>query len=94
MFRYAFDGTGTFPAAVYCCSDGIEDSWGDYEVAPEQLHSYFTGLTRVFLSEGKDATLQRLEDFLPKLSAAASKDDMSIAGYINKTEIKSEETYQ
>lgn len=94
MFRYAFDGTGTFPAAVYCCSDGIEDSWGDYEVAPEQLHSYFTGLTRVFMRDGKDATLQRLEDFLPKLSAAASKDDMSIAGYINTDAIKLEETQQ
>ena len=94
MFRYAFDGTGTFPAAVYCCSDGIEDSWGDYDVAPEQLHGYFTGLTRVFLSDGKDATLERLEDFLPKLSAAASKDDMSIAGYIDRDAIKLEEIQQ
>jgi hypothetical protein len=94
MFRYAFDGTGTFPAAVFCCSDGVEDSWGDYDVAPHRLHEYFTGLAKVFIRDGRNATLDRLTDFLPKLSAAASKDDMSIAGYINKTEIKSEETYQ
>lgn len=94
MFRYAFDGTGTFPAAVFCCSDGVEDSWGDYDVAPQKLHDYFTALAKVFIQDGRNATLDRLTDFLPKLSAAASKDDMSIAGYINKSSIRLEETHQ
>ena len=84
MFRYAFDGTGNFPVAVFCCSDGIEDSYGDYEVAPERLQNYFSGLLDVFLQEGKESTMSKLEEFLPKLSAAASKDDMSIAGFIDK----------
>ena len=92
MFRYAFDGTGNFPAAVFCCSDGIEDSWGDYEVAPHMLHDYFTALATYFIREGKEATLDNLSEFLPKLSAAASKDDMSLAGYINKDAIRLEET--
>ena len=84
MFRYAFDGTGTFPKAVFCCSDGIEDSYGDYDVAPERLHNYFSGLLNVFVREGKESTMSKLEEFLPKLSAVASKDDMSIAGVINE----------
>ena len=84
MFRYAFDGTGTFPKAVFCCSDGIEDSYGDYDVAPERLHNYFSGLLSVFVHEGKESTMCKLEEFLPKLSAVASKDDMSIAGVINE----------
>ena len=84
MFRYAFDGTGTFPKAVFCCSDGIEDSYGDYDVAPERLHNYFSGLLNVFVHEGKESTMSKLEEFLPKLSAVASKDDMSIAGVINE----------
>ena len=84
MFRYAFDGTGSFPKAVFCCSDGIEDSYGDYDVAPDLLHNYFTGLLEVFVREGKESTMSRLEEFLPKLSAVASKDDMSIAGVINE----------
>ena len=84
MFRYAFDGTGTFPKAVFCCSDGIEDSYGDYDVAPERLHNYFSGLLNVFVQEGKESTMSKLEEFLPKLSAVASKDDMSIAGVINE----------
>jgi hypothetical protein len=84
MFRYAFDGTGAFPKAVFCCSDGIEDSYGDYDIAPERLHNYFSGLLNVFVQEGKESTMSKLEEFLPKLSAVASKDDMSIAGVINE----------
>ena len=83
MFRYAFDGTGTCPKAVFCCSDGIEDSYGDYDVAPDRLHNYFSGLLEVFIREGKESIMSKLEEFLPKLSAIASKDDMSIAGVIN-----------
>lgn len=83
MFRYAFDGTGNIPMAVFCCSDGIEDSYGDYDVAPECLHTYFSGLLDVFMQDGRESTMVRLEEFLPKLSALASKDDMSIAGCIN-----------
>lgn len=82
-FRYAFDATGNFPSAVFCCSDGIEDSWGDYEVAPKGLHDYYSKLIRVFHEDGKDSTMQKLEEFLPKLSEKGSKDDMSLAGYIN-----------
>ena len=58
------------------------------------LHDYFTGLAKVFMHEGRNVTLDRLSDFLPKLSAAASKDDMSIAGYINKKAIRLEELKQ
>jgi len=91
MFRYAFDGTGNFPTAVFCCSDGIEDSYGDYDVAPERLHNYFSGLLNVFVREGKESTMAKLEEFLPKLSAVASKDDMSIAGFINTESIEEDE---
>ena len=81
-FRYAFDGTGSKPMAVFCCSDGVEDSFGDYEVAPERLHGYFDSLAEVFVKDGKALTLERLNEFLPRLSEAGSKDDMSIAGFL------------
>lgn len=82
-FRYAFDGTGYFPAAVFCCSDGVEDSYGDYDVAPGYLHKFYNGLLDSFLKEGKEATEKKISAFLPKLSSAGSKDDMSLAGIIN-----------
>ncbi len=82
-FRYAFDGTGSNPVAVFCCSDGVEDSYGDYGMEPERLHGYFESLAKVFVRDGKSITLERLKEFLPVLSQAGSKDDMSIAGYVD-----------
>ena len=83
LFRYAFDGTGSFPAAVFCCSDGIEDSYGDYDLAPDNLHQFYRGLLDQFASCGKDATISKIESFLPTLSEKGSKDDMSLAAIIN-----------
>lgn len=83
LFRYAFDGTGNFPAAVFCCSDGIEDSYGDYELKPDNLHRFYQGLLDQFVKVGVDTTLRNIEDFLPVLSEKGSKDDMSLAAIIN-----------
>jgi len=83
LFRYAFDGTGNFPAAVFCCSDGIEDSYGDYELKPDNLHRFYRGLLDQFVKVGEETTLKNIEDFLPVLSEKGSRDDMSLAGIIN-----------
>ncbi len=82
-FRYAFDGTGNFPIAVICCSDGIEDSYGDYDIAPQYLHKFYNGLLDSFIKEGESMTIENMTSFLPKLSSVGSKDDMSIAGIVN-----------
>lgn len=86
-FRYSFDGSGYFPVAVFCCSDGIEDSYGDYEVAPNYLHKFYNGMLESFLKEGERISIEKLSEFLPKLSSAGSKDDMSLAGIVNLDEI-------
>lgn len=83
LFRYAFDGTGQFPAAVFCCSDGIEDSYGDYEIDPKKLHGFYRGLLDQFVKVGEETTLKNIENFLPVLSEKGSKDDMSLAGIVN-----------
>lgn len=84
LFRYAFDGTGQFPAAVFCCSDGIEDSYGDYSLAPHYLHNWYLGLLNEFATKGKEETLEKINSFLPLLSEKGSKDDMSLAAIINR----------
>ena len=84
-FRYAFDATGHFPIAVFCCSDGVEDSYGDYTIDPERLHTFYSGLLNSFFSQGFDSTKKKIDDFLPKLSEKGSKDDMSLAGIIDLT---------
>ena len=81
-FRYAFNGTGDFPVAVMCCSDGIEDSYGDFDLASIYLTNFYNGLLNSIKEDGKDVFLEKLSDFLPKLSTAGSKDDMSLAGFV------------
>ena len=83
LFRYAFDGTGQFPAAVFCCSDGIEDSYGDYDIDPKKLHGFYRGLLDQFVKVGEETTLKNIENFLPVLSEKGSRDDMSLAAIIN-----------
>lgn len=83
LFRYAFDGTGQFPAAVFCCSDGIEDSYGDYDIDPKKLHGFYRGLLDQFVKVGEETTLKKIENFLPVLSEKGSRDDMSLAAIIN-----------
>lgn len=83
LFRYAFDGTGSFPAAIFCCSDGIEDSYGDYDLKPDNLHRFYRGLLDQFASCGEDTTISKIEAFLPTLSEKGSKDDMTLAAIIN-----------
>ena len=87
LFRYAFDGTGSFPAAVFCCSDGIEDSYGDYDLKPDNLHRFYRGLLDQFASCGEKTTISKIEAFLPTLSEKGSKDDMSLAAIINPNAI-------
>ena len=63
-----------------------------YDACVENDVQFIFGQTgNIFIKDGKDSTLDRLTEFLPKLSAAASKDDMSLAGYINKDAIRLEE---
>ncbi len=83
LFRYAFDGTGEFPPVVFCCSDGIEDSFGDYTLAPYYLHNWYEGLLNEFATKGEEATLKNIDNFLPVLSQKGSKDDMSLAAIID-----------
>ena len=87
LFRYAFDGTGRFPAAVFCCSDGIEDSYGDYELAPYFLHEWYAGLLSEFHRNGEAQTLERMDEFFTLLSQKGSRDDVSLAGIIDTAAI-------
>ena len=83
-FRYAFDGTGDyFPTVVFSCSDGIEDSYGDYDVAPEKLHNFYSKLIILLRNQGMESFLSETQNFLPRLSEAGSKDDMSLAGVVD-----------
>ena len=81
-FRYAFSGQGDFPVAVILGSDGLDDSWGNFE----RLANFYSQTLGIFHDLGAEKAVEELADYLPKLSAKASQDDMSMAGVID-TEI-------
>lgn len=83
-FRYAFDGCGNFPLAALCCSDGVEDSFGDYEGGPQGLHKFFTQVVTTMQQEGELSTVLSLRAALPEISALRSHDDMSLAAIVNE----------
>lgn len=83
-FRYAFNGLGDFPVAVIMGSDGLDDSWGNFE----RLANFYSQTLGIFHDLGKDKAVSDLEEFLPKLSAKASQDDMSMAGIIDTALLK------
>lgn len=78
-FRYALDGTGAFPMAVIMGSDGLDDSW----VTMPKLQHFYAQTLEIFANQGRDKTVDELGDYLTKLSATGSRDDMSMAGILN-----------
>lgn len=77
-----FFASQKIPEAVFCCTDGFENSFKD----EEQLMGVYNKVYELFKSyEGDEVTkknlaLEELRDWLPKLSKKGSGDDISLAG--------------
>lgn len=77
-----FFASQKIPEAVFCCTDGFENSFKD----EEQLMGVYNKVYELFNSyEGDEVTkknlaLEELRDWLPKLSKKGSGDDISFAG--------------
>ena len=73
----------TPPAAVFIGSDGIDDCF----INDQQLYVLYNTVMYLFSSQEFDATVSELNDYLPRLSAKGSGDDMSIAAVIHVNDI-------
>ena len=79
-----FFATQRIPEAVFCCTDGFENSFKD----EKQLMEVYEKVYDLFKSyEGDEnkkriLALEELKDWLPKLSKKGSGDDISLAGII------------
>ena len=71
-FRYYYDQDA--PKAIVLSSDGVVDSYGKNEFI-----KFILALCDLFYENYEEA-LSHLSDWLPKLSARGSKDDMTVAG--------------
>lgn len=85
-FRYAFDATGYFPSTVFCCSDGVEDCFGDYDMNcnnPSGLHNFYYKFLTEYSQKSVSTIIEALKPALSNFSEKVSKDDMSLAGIID-----------
>lgn len=67
------------PVAVFVGSDGIDDCFSNNE----QLHNLYKTILYSFGTEEFDDAISGLKDYLPRLSAKGSGDDVSIAAMLD-----------
>lgn len=76
-FRYHY--SRELPAAVFVASDGIDDCFaGD-----EKMYDLYRTLLYSMVKDGYDVTIKEFADYLPRMSAKGSGDDMSVAAVID-----------
>lgn len=78
-FRHCFGNE--LPGAIFVGSDGVDDSFGYEDMAA--LNSFYGVVLTSFGTQIFEAAVEGLKDYLPRLSARGSGDDISIAGIIN-----------
>lgn len=74
-FRYCYEGGENYPIAVFLGSDGMDDSFEDTSA----LVSFYIGIIKMLVIEGRETTICSIEEDLPQLSVIGSHDDMSLA---------------
>ena len=77
--RFFYLPKGMLPAAVFLCTDGVENSyWNE-----EQLFGFFRGLALTMVENGMEEGVRQLADFLPAMTKKGSGDDVTCSGIIN-----------
>jgi hypothetical protein len=76
-------GDGREPAAIFLCSDGVDDSYPVYE-NEKYLERLYRLIVLIFYDNDFDAAYKQIEDYLPTLSRRGSGDDMSMAGIVGE----------
>ena len=72
------------PAAVFCGSDGIDDSYAN----SEELYALYRSILKIFIDYGDDVGKKEIKEFLPILSKKGSGDDVSIGLVIDSETVR------
>lgn len=72
-FRHCF--SEQLPAAVFLCTDGVEDAYPDLDGA----YGFCQVLSSIFLSDGMPGLERAAAEYLPNLSRRGSGDDVTVA---------------
>lgn len=76
-FRYYVSKNS--PVAVFCGSDGIDDSYAN----AEELYALYRSILKIFIEHGRDVGQSEIKEYLPVLTKKGSGDDVSIATIID-----------
>ena len=82
--EFRFFVTEEKPAAVFCGSDGIDDSYASIE----ELHALYRSIISVFAEHGEEIGKKEIKEYLPVLTQKGSGDDVSIGLIINMDMVK------
>lgn len=72
-FRYYV--SADTPAAVFCGTDGIDDSYA----SEEEVYALYRSMLLIFAEHGNDVGEKEIQEYLPILTKRGSGDDVSIA---------------
>lgn len=72
------------PTAVFCGSDGIDDSYA----SSQELYALYRSILKIFIEHGIDVGKNEIVDYLPILTKRGSGDDVSIGTIIDMNHLK------
>ena len=73
--EFRFFVTAEKPSAVFCGSDGIDDSYANVE----EMYALYRSILKIFVEHGIDVGKSEIKEYLPVLTKRGSGDDVSIA---------------
>jgi serine/threonine protein phosphatase PrpC len=84
---FSFNAEKEPPAAIFLCSDGVDDN---YPVEENEKHLYklYRTIALTFADDGFDSTCRQIEDLARSFAAKGKGDDTSIAGIIDTEAVK------
>lgn len=77
--EFRFFVTEEIPSAVFCGSDGIDDSY----VNVEEMYALYRSILKIFVEHGIEVGKSEIKEYLPVLTKRGSGDDVSIALIMN-----------
>lgn len=73
--EFRFFVTKEKPSAVFCGSDGIDDSYANVE----EMYALYRSILKIFVEHGIEVGKSEIKEYLPVLTKRGSGDDVSIA---------------
>jgi serine/threonine protein phosphatase PrpC len=84
---FSFHRDKTPPAAVFLCTDGIDDNY-PVDGNEEHLFKLYRTIAMTFAEDGFDSTCIQLEDLANSFATRGKGDDTSIAGFVDMEAVR------